>query len=104
LFAAWWPHFSESELPLVGLRNLSSPLIGWPLTLITFGMAFFLSFPDFLSRERLLVCAGFSFCLFVVVAFYASPVAAGIFVLIGAYLVRESRSHGKVPKGAAVEK
>jgi len=91
LFAAWWPHFSTSALPLVGLRNLSTPLIGWPLTIVTCGMAVFLSLPNLLSKSRLLICAGFSFCLFVVVAFYASPVAAGVFALIGGGLVRESR-------------
>ena len=95
LFAAWWPHFSKSALPLVGLRNLSTPLIGWPLTVVALAMAVFLSFPALLTKDRLLICAGFSFCLFMVVAFYASPVAAVIFVLIGANLVRESR-YGKL--------
>jgi hypothetical protein len=91
LFAAWWPHYSESALPLIGLRNLTNPLIGWPLAAITFAMALFLSLPAFLSKERLLICAGFSFCLFMVTAFYASPVAAVIFLFIGANLVRGSR-------------
>ena len=102
-FAAWWPHYSESALPLVGLRNLTNPLIGWPLALITLAMAVFLSFPKFLSKERLLICAGFSFCLFVVTVFYASPVAAVMFVFIGANLVRESRSPKRAPGGEVVE-
>jgi hypothetical protein len=91
LFASWWPRFSQSELPLVGLQSLTIPMIGWPLTLVTLLMALFLSLPRLLSGERLLICAGFCFCLFVVTAFYASPVAAVIFVFIGANLVRESR-------------
>ena len=91
LVAASWARFSTSDLPLLGLRQLSNPIIGWPLAVVTLAMALFLSFPVLLTRERRLVCAGFSFCLFAVVAFYASPVAATIFVLIGANLVRESR-------------
>lgn len=91
LFAAWWPRFSSSALPLRGLRNLTDPLIGWPLAVVTFAMAVFLSFPRWLSKENLLICAGFAFCLFGVVTFYASPVAAVIFLFIGANLVRESR-------------
>jgi hypothetical protein len=104
LLAAWWPYYSESALPLIGLRNLTNPLIGWPLALITLAMAMFLSFPKFLSKERLLICAGFSFCLFVVTVFYASPVAAVVFAFIGANLVRESRLPNRAPRGEAVEK
>jgi hypothetical protein len=104
LFAAWWPHYSESALPLVGLQNLTNPLVGWPLTSISFALALFLSFPLFLSKERLLICAGFSFCLFVVTAFYASPVAAVIFLFIGTNLIRESRSPARVSQGGGVEK
>jgi hypothetical protein len=104
LLAAWWPHYSESALPLIGLRNLTNPLIGWPLALITLAMAVFLSFPKFLSKERLLICAGFSFCLFVVTVFYASPVAAIVFIFIGANLVRESRSPSRTLGGEAGEK
>jgi hypothetical protein len=104
LFAAWWPHYSESALPLVGLQNLTHPLIGWPLTFISFVTALFLSLPAFLSHERLLICAGFSFCLFVVTAFYASPVAAVVFLFIGANLVRESRSASRASQGGGVEK
>lgn len=93
--AAWWPSYSDSGSPLIGLRSLTNPLIGWPLTIVTSAMALFLSFPGFLTKERLLVGAGFSFCLFVVTAFYASPVAAAVFVLIGANLIRETRSTKK---------
>lgn len=91
LFAASWPHYSASALPLLGLQNLTKPLIGWPLAVVTLLMALFLSFSSVLTRERLLICAGFSFCLFVVTAFYASPVAAVIFLFIGVNLLRESR-------------
>jgi hypothetical protein len=79
-------------------------LVGWPLTSIAFALALFLSLPILLSKERLLICAGFSFCLFVVTAFYASPVAAVIFLFIGANLVRESRSPARVSQGEIVEK
>lgn len=88
---AAWPHFFESKLPLIGLQNLSAPLIGWPLALVTMIIALFLSFPALLSRDRLLICAGFSLCLFVVVAFYVSMVAAVVFVMIGVNLIRENR-------------
>jgi hypothetical protein len=99
LFAAWWPHVSQSALPLVGLQNLTNPVIGWPLAVTTLGLALFLSLPSLLTKELLLICAGFSFCLFVVTAFYASPVAAVMFLFIGANLVRESRSPTPVAQG-----
>jgi len=89
LIAVCWPHFSESELPLAGLRNLAAPHIGWPLTVVTLIMALFLSLPSVLSRDRLLICAGFSLCLFLVVTFYVSPVAALILGFIGANIIRE---------------
>jgi hypothetical protein len=93
--AAVWPHIAESKLPLVGLQNLTAPLIGWPLTLVTSAMAAFLSFPTLLSRDKLLVCAGFSLCLFLVVAFYASMVAAVIFFIIAVNLIREKPPAGE---------
>lgn len=92
LTAAVWPSVSSSALPLLGLRNLTAPFVGWPLTVVTAAMAIFLSIPAWLSRERLLMCAGFSFCLFLVVAFYASPVAAIIFFFIGVNIVRDVRA------------
>jgi len=88
--AVSWPHLSESALPFIGLRNLTTPHVGWPLALVTLFMALFLSFPSLLSRDRLLICAGFSLCLFLVVTFYVSPVAAIIFLFIGANIVRET--------------
>jgi hypothetical protein len=88
--AVSWPHFSESELPFVGLRNLAAAHVGWPLALVTLFMALFLSFPSFLSRDRLLICAGFSLCLFLVVSFYVSPVVAIMFLFIGANIIREN--------------
>jgi hypothetical protein len=88
--AVSWPHFSEIELPLMGLRNLTAPHTGWPLTLITLMMALFLSFPSILSRDRLLICAGFSLCLYLVVTFYVSMVAPLIFLFIGLNIIREA--------------
>jgi hypothetical protein len=84
------PHFSETELPLMGLRNLTAPHIGWPLTLITLIMAMFLSFPSILSRDRLLIFAGFSLCLYLVVTFYVSMVAPLILLFIGVNIIREA--------------
>lgn len=90
--AVSWGQVSASPRPLLGLRNLTAPQVGWPLAIVTFLLALFLSCPGLLSRDRLLICAGFSLCLFVVVAFYASPVAAGIFLFIGANIIRGSSS------------
>lgn len=90
-FAVLWPHFFTSEMPLPGLRNMSAPLIGWPLTVVTFAMALWLSIPALLSRDRLLIFAGFSLCMSLVVAFYASMVAAGIFIFIARNIIREQR-------------
>ena len=88
--AVSWPRFSDSELPFVGLRSLAVPSVGWPLALVTLLMASFLSFPSLLSRDRLLICAGFSLCLFLVVTFYVSPVVAVIFAFIGGNIIRET--------------
>lgn len=89
--AVVWPHFSEAELPLMGLRNLTAPRVGWPLTVVTLLMALFLSIPSILSRDRLLVCAGFSLCLYLVVTFYVSPVAPLLFLFIGVNIIRETK-------------
>lgn len=91
LFAVSWSHFSETELPLMGLRNLTVPIIGWPLSAVTLSMALFLSFPSILSRERLLILAGFSLCLYLVVTFYVSPAAPLLLLFIGVNIIRESR-------------
>jgi hypothetical protein len=91
LFAVSWSHFSEAELPLMGLRNLTVPIIGWPLSVVTLSMALFLSFPSILSRERLLILAGFSLCLYLVVTVYVSPVAPLLLLFIGVNIIRESR-------------
>ena len=88
--AVSWSHFSESQLPLMGLRNLTAPYVGWPLTAVTLIMALFLSFPSIVSRDRLLICAGFSFCLVLVVTFYVSPVAALMLGFIAANIIREA--------------
>jgi hypothetical protein len=90
LFAVSWSHFSETELPLIGLQNLTVPIIGWPLSMVTLSMALFLSFPSILTRERLLIFAGFSLCLYLVVTFYVSPVAPLLLLFIGVNIIRES--------------
>jgi hypothetical protein len=88
--AVSWPHFSESEIPLMGLRNLTAPHVGWPLTVVTLIMALFLSAPSVLSRDRLLICAGFSLCLYLVVTFYVSMVAPLLLLFIGVNIIREA--------------
>jgi len=45
--AVSWPHVSESALPFKGLRNLTTPNVGWPLALVTLFMAFFCPFQVF---------------------------------------------------------
>lgn len=90
VIAVSWPNFSETELPLMGLRNLTAPHVGWPLTVVTLIMALFLSFPSILSRDRLLIFAGFSFCLYLVVTFYVSPVAPLLILFIGVNTIREA--------------
>ena len=90
LVAVSWSRFSDTELPLMGLRGLAAPHVGWPLTVVTLIMALLLSFPSILSRDRLLVCAGFSLCLFLVVTFYVSPVAALLLGFIAANIIREN--------------
>jgi len=96
--AVSWPHLSETELPLIGLRNLAAPIVGWPLAVVTLIMALFLSFPSILTRDRLLICAGFSLCLYLVVTFYVSPVAPLLLLFIGVNLIRESSQSGTVFK------
>ena len=104
LFAVSWPHFSATELPLMGLRNLAVPIIGWPLSAVTLGMALFLSFPGILSRERLLICAGFSLCLYLVVTFYVSPVAPLLLLFIGVNIIRDSRQANTAFNDGAAQK
>ena len=74
----------------MGLRNLTAPHVGWPLTVVTLIMALFLSAPSVLSRDRLLICAGFSLCLYLVVTFYVSMVAPLLLLFIGVNIIREA--------------
>jgi hypothetical protein len=90
LFVVCWPYLSQAPVPFIGLRQLTAPLVGWPLALIALLMAIFLSLPRFLTRDRLLICAGFSLCLFLAITFYVSPVAAIPFLFIGANIIRET--------------
>ena len=100
--AVSWPHFSGTELPLMGLRNLAAPHIGWPLTVVTLIMALFLSFPSILSRDRLYICAGFSLCIYVVVTLYVSPVAPLLLLFIGVNIIREAnRPNAEFKRDAA---
>ncbi|NRF65765.1 hypothetical protein HLB44_02075 [Aquincola sp. S2] len=91
IVAASWPHLFGAEVPLPGLRGLSAPTVGWPLSVASLAMAVFLSLPRLLSRDRLLVCAGIALCLFVVLVVYVSPVFAGVFALMAGSIIREVR-------------
>ena len=89
--AALWPHAAGAPIPLLGLRGLADVHVGLPLVLVTFALALFLSVPAWASRDRLLVCAGASLCLFVVVAYAVGASAAMPFAFIGGNLLRETR-------------
>jgi hypothetical protein len=95
LAAAGWPSVIGTPLPLPGLAALGAPAAGWPVAAVSLAMALFLSMPRLLTRDRLLVCAGASFCLFAATAFYVSPSAGLLFVFIGANLVRETRQRAE---------
>jgi hypothetical protein len=92
--AALWPHVFGGRIPLVGLRGLGDVHVGVPLLLATLAIAVFLSVPRWTSRDRLLVCAGASLCLFAVVAYAVGASAALPFAFIGGNLLRENRSPG----------
>jgi hypothetical protein len=92
--AVLWPHFFDAEIPLVGLRSLAVPSVGWPLGVGSFAMAVFLSFPTVATRDRLLVCAGVALCLFGVLVIYVSPVYAGVFAFIAGNIIRETKHVG----------
>jgi hypothetical protein len=92
LAAALWPHWVGGPIPLLGLRALGDVHVGAPLVLVTLVLAIFLSVPAWTSRDRLLVCAGISLCLFAVVAYAVGASAALPFAFIGGNLLRESRA------------
>jgi len=91
LIAVSWPHFFGAEVPLPGLRSLSAPSVGWPLAVASLAMATFLSLPQLLSKDRLLVCAGVALCLFAVLVVYVSPVFALVFAFIAGNIIREAK-------------
>jgi hypothetical protein len=89
--AALWPQVTGRAIPLLGLRSLGDVHVGVPLLAATFALALFLSVPSWATRDRLLVCAGASLCLFVVVAYAVGASAALPFAFIGGNLLRETR-------------
>jgi len=91
--AAAWPHVSGGAIPLLGLRGLADGHVGVPLVLAAFVLAVFLSVPRWQSRDRRLVCAGASLCLFLVVVYAVGASAALPFAFIGGNLLRETRVH-----------
>ena len=91
--AVLWPHAVGGAIPLLGLRALSELRVGLPLVIASFALAVFLSVPRWATRDRLLVCAGASLCLFLVVAYAVGASAALPFAFIGGNLLRETRVH-----------
>ena len=89
--ASLWPHVFEGPLPLVGLRALADLRVGVPLAACALALAVFLSVPAWNSRDRLLVCAGASLCLFGVVAYAVGASVALPFALVGGNILRETR-------------
>ena len=92
--ASAWPHLAGGPIPLVGLRALGDARLGVPLLAGTLALAVFLSVPAWNSRDRRLVCAGASLCLFAVVTYAVGASAALPFAFIGANILRESRHPG----------
>jgi hypothetical protein len=90
--AALWPHAVGGEVALVGLRPLADMHVGAPLVLVALALAVFLSVRSWSTRDRLLVCAGASLCLFAVVTYAVGASAALPFALIGGNILREVRS------------
>jgi hypothetical protein len=91
LTATAWTRFFASEMPLVGLKELTDPAIGGPLTLITLVLAVFLSIPPLWTHERLHVCAGFCLCLALIVGLYVVSSAVWAFTIIAVNILRASR-------------
>lgn len=89
--ATLWPHVVGGNIPLPGLRGLGDAHVGVPLLLASFALALFLSRRSWISRDRQLVCAGASLCLFVVIVYAVGAAAALPFAFIGANLLRETR-------------
>lgn len=92
--AVAWPHLAGSAIPLLGLRALGDVHVGAPLLLATLALAVFLTVRTWTTRDRMLVCAGASLCLFVVVAYGVGASAALPFAFIGGNILRESRHPG----------
>ena len=88
--AALWPHLVGRPFPLLGLRGLADLHAGVPLVLVTLALAVFLTVPAWSTRDRLLVCAGASLCLFAVVTYALGASAALPFAFIGGNLLRET--------------
>ncbi|HVI38209.1 MAG TPA: hypothetical protein VM684_18370, partial [Gaiellales bacterium] len=92
LAAALWPYWVGGAIPLLGLRSLGDLHVGMPLVAVTLVLAAFLSVPAWTTRDRMLVCAGVSLCLFAVVTYAVGASAALPFACIGANLLRETRA------------
>lgn len=89
--ATLWPHVAGDPIPLIALRALSDARMGVPLLLCSLALALFLSRPAWTSRDRRLVCAGASLCLFAAVTYAAGAAVALPFAFIGGNLLREAR-------------
>ena len=90
-FATAWAQFADTPIGFAGLREFGPPALAWSVVLVTALMALFLSLPRLHTRARLVACSAFSFLLFMVVAFFTSPVAAMLLAFISGNLFRETR-------------
>jgi peptidoglycan/LPS O-acetylase OafA/YrhL len=90
--AAAWPLLTSRSLPLLGLRALTDPRLGWPLVAGTAALAAFLSVPRWNTRSGVKAGAAIAACLFLVTAIFIAPAASIFFALLTGNLVRDLRS------------
>jgi hypothetical protein len=88
----FWPKCFGTEIPMPGLHGLSAPNVGGPLLFAALAIAILLSVPAFRSKERLLISAGVAMSLFVMIAFYVTPVYAGAYLLVTRGCIKDARA------------
>jgi len=103
LLAAAWPSFSDAKLPLLGLRSLTIPTVGWPLAFATLALAAALSLWPLWTPMRLVACAGFCAGVSLILTVYVSMILGPAFLAI-AYRLRQAAREGEPhpPLGALV--
>lgn len=101
LGSAAWPGMFGTGFPLVGLRQLARPEVGWPLVAATSLLAALLTVPRPWNRERLVTCGGFCTCLSLVSYGYASAGAALPFLFMASQLFRAGQDPSPAAPGPA---